>query len=152
MIKPENLRIGDLVMVSRDCAFPKGTMCTVTQIFPERGHEDKKGVATLSYTDDTDDGPWGAWCCNIEGVPITPEILKQNDFNDKDLGVIFTKTIDCTIRRPLRRISIVRYLSEWGVFLEYESWHDTVLMRSVQYVHELQHILWVLGMNTNLKI
>lgn len=57
MINPENLRIGDLVMVSRDCAFPKGTMCAVTQIDLERCHEDKKGAAILSYTDDTDDGP-----------------------------------------------------------------------------------------------
>lgn len=152
MIKAEDLRIGDLVRVSRDCMFPKGTMCAVTQIDPERGHEDKKGVVTLSYTDGTDDGPWGTWCCNIEGVPITPEILKQNDFDDKDLGVIFTKAIDCTTRRSPRRISIIRYPSEWRVFLEYESWHDSVLMRLVQYVHELQHILWVLDMDTNLKI
>lgn len=42
MIKAEDLRIGDLVRVSRDCAFPKGTVCIITQIDPERGHEDKK--------------------------------------------------------------------------------------------------------------
>lgn len=152
MIKPENLRIGDLVMVSRDCMFPKGTMCVVTQIDPERGHEDKKGVVTLSYIDGTYDGPWGTWCCNIEGVPITPDILKQNDFDDKNLGVIFTKAIDSKIRHTQRRIYIVHYSIEWRVFLEYESWHDSVLISSVKYVHQLQHILWVLNMDTNLKI
>lgn len=152
MIKAEDLRIGDLVMVNRDCEFPKGTMCVVTQIDPERGHEDKKGVATLSYTDGTDDGPWGTWCCNIEGVPITTDILKQNDFDDKYLGIIFTKAIDRTTRKSTRRISIVHYSSEWRVFLEYESWNDSVLIRSVKYVHQLQHILWVLNMDTNLNI
>lgn len=54
MIKAEDLRIGDLVMVIHDCAFPKGTMCAVTQIDHERVHKDKKGVVTLSYTDGTD--------------------------------------------------------------------------------------------------
>ena len=32
MIKPEDLRTGDLVRVSRDCAFPKGTICVVTAL------------------------------------------------------------------------------------------------------------------------
>ena len=112
-------------------------------------HKERQYISAIN---DEDDGPWGTWCCNIEGVPITPEILKQNDFDDKDLGVIFTKAIDCTTRRSPRRISIIRYPSEWRVFLEYESWHDSVLLRKIQYVHELQHILWVLDMDTNLKI
>lgn len=43
MIKPEDLRTGDLVRVSRDCAFPKGTICVVTDIRPEKVFKDKKG-------------------------------------------------------------------------------------------------------------
>lgn len=34
MIKPEDLRIGDLVKVSCDCFFPKGSVCVVTHINP----------------------------------------------------------------------------------------------------------------------
>lgn len=62
MIKPEDLRIGDLVRVSNKCSIPKGTVCVVTEIYPELTSGDKKGIVRLSYTDDTDDGPWGVWC------------------------------------------------------------------------------------------
>jgi hypothetical protein len=48
MIKAGDLRIGDLVRVSRECAFPKGTMCVVTNIVYEKTFGDKIGIATLS--------------------------------------------------------------------------------------------------------
>ena len=83
MIKPEDLRIGDLVRVNRDCAFPKGTMCAVTDIRPEKVFKDKVGVVSLSAINDDDDGPWGAWCCYIEGIPLTPELLEKNRFKEE---------------------------------------------------------------------
>lgn len=151
MIKPEYLRIGDLVMVSHDCAFPKGTMCAVTQIYPERVHEDKKGAATLSYTDDTDDGPWGAWCCNIEGIPITPEILEKNGFKVRVSRVYYIKLIrDANFLQ--RDIAIERKRNDWAVFIRYKKMPDSVLLRHIQHVHELQHILWALGLDAELKI
>ena len=151
MIKAEDLRIGDLVRVSRDCMFPKGTMCAVTQIDPERGHEDKKGVVTLSYIDGTDDGPWGTWCCNIEGIPITPEIIEKNGFKVRVSRVYYTKLIgDANFLQ--RNIAIERKRNDWAVFIIYKKMPDSVLLRHIQHVHELQHILWVLGIDTNLKI
>ena len=153
MIKPEDLRIGDLVIVSRDCAFPKGTMCTVTQIFPERGHEDKKGVATLSYIDDTDDGPWGAWCCNIEGIPISPEILNKNGFKEVTVGKYYTRSIDNKKTWGLvRYLAVVRERGDWAVFIKHDGLCDQVLLREIRHVHELQHVLWVLGLDAELKI
>ena len=86
MIKPEDLRTGDLVRVSRDCAFPKGTMCVVSDINPLKVFNDKKGVVSLSAINDDDDGPWGVWCCNVEGIPVTPEILNKNDFKEEAVG------------------------------------------------------------------
>lgn len=77
MIKPEDLRIGDLVRTNRDCAFPKGTMCVVDNIRPENVSKEKVGVVGLIATYDDDDGPWGAWCCNIEGIPLTPDSSKR---------------------------------------------------------------------------
>lgn len=59
MIKPEDLRIGDLVMVSHDCMFPKGTMCVVVDIRYGNVFKDKKGTVGLSAVSDNDDGPWG---------------------------------------------------------------------------------------------
>lgn len=151
MIKLEDIKIGDLIMVSCDCAFPKGTMCAVTQIYPERGHEDKKGVVTLSYTDGTDDGPWGAWCNYIEGIPITPEILEKNGFKVRVSRVYYTKLIgDANFLQ--RNIAIERKRNDWAVFIRYKKIPDSVLLRHTQHVHELQHILWALGLDAELKI
>lgn len=149
MIKPEDLRIGDLVRVSRDCMFPKGTMCIVTDINPLKVSKDKKGVVSLSAINDDDDGPWGAWCCNIEGIPLTPELLGKNGFKEEQHQKEGT--------------------SEWYDFYHYD--HDINVvyevgekenifaaylhgekLREIKYVHKLQHILWALGLNAELKV
>lgn len=85
MIKPEDLRIGDLVMVSNDnCMIPKGALCEVVAIDSERACEDKKGLADLLQTVREE---WeishGVWCNNIEGIPLTPELLKKNNFKEE---------------------------------------------------------------------
>ena len=59
MINAEDLRIGDIVQTNKDCMFPKGTLCVVTDIHPDRQHNDNKGVVSLKAVNDDDDGPWG---------------------------------------------------------------------------------------------
>ena len=93
MINPEDLRIGDIVQTNKDCTFPKGTLCIVTDIHPDRQYNDKKGAVTLKAANDEDDGPWGTWCNNIDGVPITPEILRNNGFKEDVEGKYFTRPI-----------------------------------------------------------
>lgn len=154
MIKPEDLRIGDLVMVSRDCTFPKGTMCAVTDIRPEKEFKDKKGVVTLSYMDGTEDGPWGTWCCNIEGVPITPEILEKNGWEKK----IFYLQLQKSVRERYEyRLPGTDLIIDYRPYIAMDSQkfsmnYDYVKLKYIQYVHELQHILWVLGLDAKLKI
>lgn len=147
MIKPEDIRIGDLVRTNRDCAFPKDTKCVVTDIRTGKTLKDKKGIVILSAIYDDDDGPWGAWCCYIEGIPVTFEFLEKNgfkkeqhqkkgasewyDFYHYDLG-----------------INIV-YEVEGNKFAAYL---DGKKLREIQYVHELQHILWALGLNAEIKV
>lgn len=77
MIKAENLRIGDLVRVCRNCWFPEGSVCIVTQLNTDRTYKENKGFVTLSRVNGTDDGPWGVWCSHIEGIPLTPAILEK---------------------------------------------------------------------------
>lgn len=151
MINPEDLRIGDLVRLSRDCIFPKGTMCTVVDIRTEIEHKDKKGVVSLNAINDEDDGPWGTWCCNIEGIPITPEILEKNGFKVRVSRVYYTKLIGYA-NFLQRNIAIERKRNDWAVFIRYKKMPDSVLLRHIQYVHELQHILWALGLDAELKI
>lgn len=149
MIKPEDLRIGDLVRASHDCAFPKGTRCVVTDIRPEKALKDKKGIVSLSAIYDDDDGPWGAWCCYIEGIPLTPELLEKNGFKEEqhqkegssewydfyhyDLGINIV-------------YEVAKKESKFAVYL------DGKKLREIKYAHELQHILWALGLNAELKV
>lgn len=153
MIEPKDLRIGDLVQVIRDCAFPRGTLCAISEIHPKKTHEDKKGVVSLSYADGTDDGPWGEWCCNIEGIPLAPEILTKNGFKEEVLGDYYTTPIDNKKGFTLARfLSVERKRCDWAVFIKYHSLGDYALVRKIQYVHELQHILWALDKDSQLKI
>lgn len=147
MIKPEDLKIGDLVRVNRDCAFPKGTMCAVTDIRPEKVFKDKVGVVSLSAIADGDDGPWGAWCCNIEGIPPTSEFLEKNGFKEEQHQKDGTSEWYDYYHYDLG-INIV-YEVEENKFVAYL---DGKKLREIQYVHELQHILWALGLNAELKV
>ena len=152
MIKPEDLRIGDLVMISHGCMFPKGTMCAVTEIHPDKEFGYKKGVVSLSAINDNDDRPCGTWCCNIEGIPITPEILEKNGFKVRVSRVYYTKLIGYA-NFLQRNIAIERRRNDWAVFIRYKKMPDSILLRHIQYVHELQNILWgVLGLDSNMKV
>ncbi len=147
MIKPEDLRIGDLVRANRDCAFPKGTRCVVTDIRPEKVSKDKVGVVGLIATYDDDDGPWGAWCCNIEGIPLTSEFLEKNGFKEEQHQKEGTSEWYDFYHYDLG-INIV-YEVEGNKFAAYL---DGKKLREIKYLHELQHILWALGLNAELKV
>lgn len=147
MIKPEDLRIGDLVRVNCDCAFPKGTRCVVFDINPIKVFNDKKGVVSLSAINDDDDGPWGAWCCNVEGILITSEILKKNGFKEEQHQKDGTSEWYDFYHYDLG-INIVYEVEE----NKFAAYLDGKKLREIQYVHELQHILWALGLNAELKV
>lgn len=145
MIKPEDLKIGDLVRVNRDCAFPKGTRCIVTDIRPEKALKDKKGIVSLSAI--YDDGPWGAWCCYIEGIPLTPELLEKNGFKEEQHQKEGASEWYDFYHYDLG-INIV-YEVEGNKFAAYLAGKK---LREIKYLHELQHILWALGLNAELKV
>lgn len=152
MIRSEDLRIGDLVRANHDCAFPKGTKCVVTDIRPEKSLKDKKGIVSLSTINDDDDGPWGVWCCNVEGIPVTTEILNKNDFKEEAIGEYYTKPLDNEEYSLARYLAVERKSDNWVVFIKYRKLTEYALLRKIQYVHELQHILWALGLNAELKV
>ena len=145
MIKVEDLRIGDLVRIVRDCKYSKMTLCAVTGI-PAMKEPDKIKVVSLSAINDNDDSPWGTWCCNVEGILLTPEILEKNGWkriSHKGLPWALFRKKGCSVR------------------IAYDSDDDKVPfsvgkgiqeLKNINYVHELQHILWALGEDANLKI
>lgn len=153
MIKAEDLRIGDIVQTNKDCIFPKDTLCIVTEIHPDRQNNDKKGVATLKAVSDEDDGPWGIWCNYIDGVPVTPEILRNNDFKEEIEGKYFTRPIKARAGSSLARfLALERKKYAWAIFIKYFNVTGYALLCHIKYVHEFQHILWALGLDANLKI
>lgn len=149
MIKPEDLRIGDLVMVSNDnCMIPKGALCEVVAIDSERACEDKKGLAGLLQTVREEwEFSHGVWCNNIEGIPLTPELLEKNGFKEEQHQKEGTSEWYDFYHYDLG-INIV-YEVEGNKFAAYL---DGKKLREIKYVHELQHILWALGLNAELKV
>ena len=153
MINAENLRIGDIVQTNKDCTFPKGTLCIVTEIHPDRQYEDKKGVVCLKAVNDDNDGPWGTWCCDIDGVPVTPEILRNNDFKEEVEGKYFTRPIKARYGSSFARYLVVeRKKYSWAIFIKYYNVTGYALLCHVKYVHELQLALKIMKFSTEIKV
>ena len=140
MIKAEDLRIGDLVRVNKNDSIKNGLIGKVTDIDSLREYKEKKGAITLNTIED-DGWYWGVWCCNIEPIPLTPEILEKNGWErDKLVAYIYG--------HEAHNIEVIcTPNSEW-VYVTFKG--ETI--HRIKYVHELQHILWALGLDANLKI
>lgn len=100
MINVEDLRIGDIVQTNKDCMFPKGTLCLVTEIHPDRQHNDKKGVVSLKAVNDEDDGPWGHGAATSMACPLRPKYLKRTVLKKRSLAnilqsLLITRSIFC---------------------------------------------------------
>ena len=156
MIKAEDLRIGDLVRVSKTgCMIPQDAMCKVVAIDSEKFFEEinLKGCATLIELEVNHCNiSLGMWCKHIDPIPLTPKILEKNGFEAVYSGKCYNKFIGGQKRCLSRYLSIEYRQMEWKVFIKYASIIDHVLLRSVNYVHELQHILWALDEDANIKI
>ena len=153
MINPEDLRIGDIVQTNKDCMFPKDTLCIVTDIHLDQQYEDKKGVVSLKAVNDDNDGPWWAWCCDIDGVPVTPEILRNNDFKEEVEGKYFTRPIKARYGSSLAGyLAVERKKYSWAIFIKYYNVTGYALLCHVKNVHELQLALKIMKFSTEIKL
>lgn len=151
MIKAEDLRIGDLVIVNENCSLEQGTIGKVSEVRSTPLYKENEGSIGLKPISN-DRWPWGVLCRNIDPIPLTPEILKKNGLKEDVVGEYYTKPLD-NEAHPLARYLAVEWKSDsWVVFIKYYTLHDYALLRKIQHVHELQHILWALGEDANLKI
>ena len=145
MIKAEDLRIGDLVRVNCDCALAEGTIGTIVEISKETNANDKKGFVKLIPINGVSNWGWGVSCDNIEGISLTCDNLSNNGWGASQIGehefLIYDEDEDI-------------YL-EWSDIGDRYTFNDFLRSKifiTVRYIHELQHILWALGLNANLKI
>ena len=134
MIPIKDLRIGDLVKTTtRNPILEKGSICKVVLI-------DALINSIIVQKSDVD-------VCRclvkeeIEGIPLTPEILEKNGWEQEYYAPIIYDHTGHDIE-----ISFLRTSKRCLVLL------NDISLCEIQYVHQLQHILWVLGEDANLII
>lgn len=124
------------------------TQIEVVAIDSEWTCEDKKEIAGLLQTvREKWDFSHGVWCNNIEGIPLTPELLKKNNFKEEQHQKEGTSEWYDFYHYDLG-INIVYEVEE----NKFAAYLDGKKLREIQYAHELQHILWALGLNAELKV
>lgn len=151
MIKAEDIRIGDLVIVNENCSLEQGTIGKVSEVRSTPLYKENEGSIGLKPISNGR-WPWGVLCRNIDPIPLAPEILEKNGFKEEVVGEYYTKPLDNETHPFKRYLAVELKRENWVVFIKYCRLHDCALLRKIQYVHELQHILWALGLDANLKI
>lgn len=144
MIPIKDLRIGDLVKTTtRNPILEKGSVCKVVLI-------DALINSIIVQKSDVD-------VCRclvkeeIEGIRLTPDILEKNGWNKRH-----DPTSSCDIYSKGKDAFYVSL--EQSIYKKQEGFELVVadstyrFGNKIQYVHQLQHILWVLGEDANLKI
>lgn len=142
MINAEDLRIGDLVIVNENCSLEQGTIGKVSEVRSTPLYKENEGSIGLKPISN-DRWPWGVLCRNIDPIPLTPEILEKNGFKMREDTVVYAKN-----RLGLKPLGDGKGYQVGLGSLRFLF----VKVRIIKYVHELQHIIWALGLDANLKI
>ena len=142
---------GDLVMTNgAPIGTAKGVVYRVTSSDPNKtlildNGNTIKGTVSLENVESPnlgDDGylfcESGAWVKDIVPIPLTPEILEKNGWEKKD--DMCWKSYDLvTLVVQYNNCRIVDLCSN-------------LILRSLEYVHELQHLLFGLDDNSEIKV
>lgn len=140
MIKPENLKIGNFVRVSRDyCIFPKGRLCEVIGIDAKLSFKEEKGAANLIPLDIEVRGtPHLVWCDSIEGIPFNVAFLVKNGWEDVEYHRSLKERFECVVfKRPDTCVEIQYYRPQD----EYAAFFHGEKLCGITCIHELQNIL-----------
>lgn len=152
MIKAEDLRIGDLVRVRemKICRFiPEDVAYKVTQIISKDLLINNRSSVCLCLTNPKQkQKEWPISCESLLPIPLTREIFEKNEFDYLNEEVVtYSKRIHrgtILVLRPYGKV--------FDVIIK-RNWHARDChIRYIEYIHELQHLLWALGRNANLKI
>lgn len=145
MIHQKDLRLGDLVQITVDLPeYKQGDIFVVIDI-----SEVYIGLRSPSESDCRPD--MYTIRDHIEGILLTPDILEKNGWNKKH-----DPTSSCDIYSKGKGAFYVSL--EQSIYKKQEGFEFVVadstyrFGNKLQYVHELQHILWALGQDANLKI
>ena len=156
-MRAEELQIGDLLRVNRDgLCIKKGTIVEVRGIDADDKLL-KKGLIGSTHCRPLDDNQFdgGIWCEYLDPIPLTPEILEKNGFEKLDFS---------HFQIGDRRL-VLDADGRWDGPL---SWHWVVTemdtnakgqpvvldyyVATINYVHELQHCLKLVGIDKEIQI
>lgn len=149
-MKVTELMTGDIVRVAKDVCIKKGTIVKVQSIDAENSFPEKnlKGCATCVQLDDrTISG--GVWTEYLEPIPLTPEILKKNNFKKNDTLDFYTLKIDKQLAGDgFEEQTIDVYYN--NLLLIQTS--VCQLQLPIKYIHEFQHALKLCGINIEITL
>lgn len=135
MIKPEDLRIGDIVKVKTVSGEVK--VCIVQSLM--------LGALGASVKEINNDN--NGYTMSVSAIPLTLELLEKNDFEQEQH------------QKDSNSEWVDFYHYDLGINIVYEveenkfaAYLDGKKLREIKYAHELQHILWALGLNAELKV
>lgn len=137
-MKVEELMIGDWVM-SNDLKTPI-KICSIMNHYGTNiyfYHEASEYISNIS---------------KLEPIPLTPEILEKNGFNLND------EIDDCKLYDGIdNRVTIHNYKgvinsnNEWHIHIDNED-YSTIASCELTYVHELQHLLKLCGIEKEIIV
>lgn len=85
---------------------------------------------------------------DIEPTPLTKEILEKSGWEIRDtIGSCHDHYILCCLNNFL-----VYFEDDGTTHIEWYNSTNHLKFDNIKYVHQLQHILWALGINDNLKV
>lgn len=138
MIKAEDLKIGDLVRYGEQ-------VITIHAVYYKCIDDFVIGEETFCIS-----------CKDLEPIPITTEILEKNgwklityDFNH--VCFVHRKHDVCNLKVSSKGECLKVDLDLMPSYVRICN-HTLSIPKNIKYVHELQHILWALGMDVNFKI
>ena len=126
--------IGDIVMY-------KNRIHTIIDILASNGYE-------LSYVRHP------VSPVRLSGVPLTPEILEKNGYSREDGAFGVSPDFKKIINDPARKKGYITCLSVYPFFDNdgFSFFYNNQKLAIIHYVHELQHILYGLKINSEMEV
>ena len=135
MIKLEDLRIGDIVKVKTVSGAVK--LCIVQSLM-----QGARGASVKEINNDNN-----GYTMDISPIHLTLELLEKNGFKEEQHQKEGTSEWYDFYHYDLG-INVVYEVEENN----FAAYLDGKKLREIKYLHELQHILWALGLNAELKV
>lgn len=120
-----------------------------------------KGVVRLENIEGVEFGDKGyllaeccAWVKDIVPIPLTPEILLKNGYSREDGAFGVSPDFKKIINDPARKKGYITCLSVYPFFDNdgFSFFYNNQELAIIHYVHELQHLLYGLKINSEMEV